>query len=483
MPIEPGEQTAPMPADRGIPAEDQAVIEAVDAGFPSAAAALGRLVRIPSVAFPGFPPEEVRRSADAVAGLFRETGLFETVEVQQARYDADGTTETGNPAVLAHRPAQPGRPPVLLYAHHDVQPTGADEAWSTPPFEPTLIGDRLHGRGASDDKAGVVTHLAAVTAAAEALGDDLGVGVALFIEGEEEAGSRSFDAFLEQHQDVLRADVIVVADSDNVSTTVPALTSSLRGNATATLEIATLDHASHSGMFGGAAPDAMMAAVRLLATLWDEDGAVAVAGLRTTEQQDGTPTGPSVADLVRDAALLPGVRPVGRGSVADRLWFGPAITITGIDAPDVRNASNTLLPSVRVRLSMRVAPGQDAGEAYAALRAHLEAQAPFGARLRITDVDLGQPFLVDQGGWAAEEARRALADGWGAEPQLTGIGGSIPFISTLTALFPDAQILITGVEDPDTRAHSPNESQHLGVLKKAIAAEALLLARLSRRTV
>ena len=275
--------------------------------------------------------------------------------------------------------------------------------------------------------------------------------------------------------------MIVVADSDNVSTTVPALTSSLRGNVTAVLEIATLDHASHSGMFGGAAPDAVLAAIRLLNTLWDEDGAVAVPGLESAEPPVDGPIGPSDAQLVADAALLPGVRSIGRGTVAQRLWYGPSITVTGIDVTDVVNASNTLLPSVRVRVSCRVAPGQDAGVAFAALERHLRAHTPFGARLTVSDVDLGQPFLVDQSGWAAQAARAALADGWGAEPELTGIGGSIPFISTLTERFPDAQILITGVEDPDTRAHSPNESQDLGVLRKAITAEALLLARLSRR--
>jgi cysteinylglycine-S-conjugate dipeptidase len=464
------------------PAE-RPVLDAVTAGFPAAVAALGRLVRIPSVAFPGFPRERLAESAEAVAALLRGTGVFEVVDVRTADYATEDGTATGSPAVVARRAAAPGRPTVLLYAHHDVQPAGRDELWDTPPFEPTLVGERLHGRGVSDDKAGVVTHVAAITAAAAALGDDLGVGIAVFIEGEEEAGSRSFDAFLAENQDLLAADVIVVADSDNVSTTVPALTSSLRGNATATLTVATLDHASHSGMFGGAVPDAVLATIRLLDSLWDEDGAVAIAGMRTAEPPADAPAGPTEEALVADAALLPGVRPIGRGSVADRLWYGPSITVTGIDITDVVNASNTLLPSVRVRLSCRVAPGQDAAEAYAAVEQHLRAHAPFGAHLSIEDVDLGQPFLVDQTGWAAAEARAALADGWGAEPQLTGVGGSIPFISTLTERFPDAQILITGVEDPDTRAHSPNESQDLGVLRRAITAEALLLARLSSRAV
>ncbi|MGT2427256.1 M20/M25/M40 family metallo-hydrolase [Amnibacterium kyonggiense] len=460
---------------------ERPVLDAVEAGFPGAVGALGRLVRIPSVAFPGFPEGPLVASAEAVAELLRGTGAFELVEVRRADYETDAGTATGSPAVVARRPAAPGRPTVLLYAHHDVQPAGRDELWRSPAFEPTLQGDRLFGRGASDDKAGVITHVAAVTAALAALGDDLGVGIALFVEGEEEAGSRSFDAFLAENHDVLDADVIVVADSDNVSTTVPALTSSLRGNVTATLEVATLDHASHSGMFGGAAPDAVLATIRLLDSLWDADGAVAVDGLRSAEPPAGGPAGPTEEQLIADAALLPGVRTIGRGSIADRLWYGPSVTVTGIDVTDVVNASNTLLPSVRARISCRVAPGQSAAEAFSALERHLRGHVAFGSRLTIADVDLGDPFLVDQSGWAAEAARGALADGWGAEPELTGIGGSIPFVSTLTERFPAAQILITGVEDPDTRAHSPNESQDLGVLRKAITAEALLLARLSQR--
>lgn len=462
--------------------EDQAVLDAVEEGFPAAVAALGRLVRVPSVAFAGFPDEPVRTSAEAVAGLLRDTGVFDTVEVAVAAYPGDdGAQVDGRPAVLARRAPRPGRPTVLLYAHHDVQPPGPEDGWDTPPFEPTLVGERLYGRGASDDKAGVVTHVAAVAAAAAALGDGFEAGVAVFIEGEEEAGSRSFAAFLERYHEVLGAEVIVVADSGNPSTDVPGLTTSLRGNVTVTLEVATLGHASHSGMYGGAVPDAMLATIRLLDSLWDRDGAVAVEGLRSATPPDGAPAGQTAAELHEEAALLPGARPIGRGSVADRLWYGPSITVTGIDAPDVRNASNTLAPSIRARISLRVAPGQDAAEAFDALREHLHRHLPFGASLTIDDVDLGQPFLVDQGGWAAAEARTALADGWGAEPQLIGVGGSIPFVSDLVARFPEAQILITGVEDPDTRAHSPNESQHLGVLRRAIASEALLLARLSRR--
>ena len=449
----------------------------VEEGLPSAVADLSRLVRIPSVSWSAYDPAHVRASADAVAALLAGTGVFESVEIKQAPLDAGGL---GQPAVLATRRARNGRPTVLLYAHHDVQPQGDAANWDTPPFEPTVRGDRLYGRGTADDKAGVMTHVASVRALTELLGTDFDLGLAVFIEGEEEFGSRSFANFLQENKEALAADVIVVADSDNVSVDVPALTVSLRGNVTFRLTVSTLEHASHSGMYGGAAPDAMLALAKLLATLHDDDGSVAVEGFRSREDADEPPH-MSEEQLRADAALLPGVTPIGTGPILSRLWSKPTITVTGIDAPSVADASNTLLPSVAVRISARVAPGQPATEAFAAIERHLLANAPFGARIAIDDVDTGDSFLVDTAGWAASEAKRALTDAWGAEAVETGIGGSIPFIADLVREFPEAQILVTGVEDPDTRAHSPNESLHLGVFKRAILSEALLLLRLDGR--
>ncbi|ROP77558.1 acetylornithine deacetylase/succinyl-diaminopimelate desuccinylase-like protein [Frigoribacterium sp. PhB107] len=451
--------------------------EAVQGGFPAAVADLGGLVRIPSVSWDAFDPAHVAASAEAVAELVRGTGLFETVQVSRAPIGDTGTL--GQPAVLARRPARDGKPTVLLYAHHDVQPQGDDADWDSPPFEPTVKGDRLYGRGASDDKAGVMTHVAALRAVREVLGDDLGVGVAVFIEGEEEFGSRSFADFLRQHRDDLAADVIVVADSGNWSTTVPAITVGLRGNVTFRLTVRTLAHASHSGMVGGAVPDAMLAMVKLLATLHDDAGSVAVAGLHSREAEHPEQ---SEQQLREEAGLLEGVTPIGTGPLLSRVWSQPSITVTGIDAPSVANASNTLSPEVSVRISARIAPGQAASEAYAAIEAHLREHAPFGAHVEIDDVDQGDPFLVDTSGWALAEATAAMTEAWGEAPLQIGIGGSIPFIADLVRTFPEAQILVTGVEDPDTRAHSPNESQHLGVLHRAVLSEAVLIARLDARS-
>ncbi|WP_411721800.1 dipeptidase [Mycetocola sp.] len=458
------------------PATDGAIREAVATGLPSTIADLARLVRIPSVSWAAFDPTHVRRSAEAVAALAEGTGVFDSVQILQA--PIGNSTELGQPAVLATRRARNGRPTVMLYAHHDVQPPGKDEDWESKPFEPTVRGDRIYGRGAADDKAGVMAHIASVRALTETLGDDLDLGLALFIEGEEEFGSRSFANFLSQNRDALTADAIIVADSNNWDEKTPALTIALRGNVTFRLKIRTLAHASHSGMFGGAVPDAMLAGIRLLATLWDDAGSVAVDGL--TRHEGETPEY-SEEQLRAEAGLLPETQAIGTGSILSRIWSQPSITVTGIDAPTVANASNTLSPSVSVKISARVAPGQSARDAADAIERHLRAHAPFGAAIEIDDVDLGDPFLVDTSGYAVGEAKRAMADAWGVEPVELGIGGSIPFIADLVREFPDAEILVTGVEDPHSRAHSPNESLHLGVFHRSILAEALLLGRLNAK--
>lgn len=464
----------PAPSNPELTDADRAVLAAVDAGFDRALDDLKALVRIPSVAWDSYDPAQVQASAEAVAALAEGTGVFERVSIERA--PIGDTDELGQPAVLAVRSAKGGKPTILLYAHHDVQPWGDEALWRTPPFEPTEIDGRLYGRGASDDKAGVITHIAAIRALAETV--DPEIGLALFIEGEEEHGSRSFSRFLALHADVLRADLIVVADSDNWSVDTPSLTVALRGNAAFNVTVTTLEHASHSGMFGGAVPDAMLAFSKLAASFWGEDGSVAVEGLTAADLDVPEQSEQHVRD---EAGLLEGVELIGTGPVLSRLWAKPAITITGIDAPSVPDASNTILPTVRFRVSARIAPGQTAADAFGALQRHIEANTPFGAHIAYDNVDLGDPFLVDASGWGATETKRAMTDAWGAEPVEAGIGGSIPFIADLVRQFPEAQILVTGVEDPGTMAHSPNESQHLGVLRKAIAAEALLLSRAGDR--
>jgi len=433
--------------------------------LPSVRGDLEDLVRIESVwADPERRPE-VHRSARAVADLLSQAG-FGDVRI---------VSEGGAPAVIARHPAPPGAPTVLLYAHHDVQPEGDRGQWSSPPFEPTERDGRLYGRGSADDKAGIATHLAAF----RAHGGRPPVGVTVFVEGEEESGSPSLGALLGAHRDALAADVIVIADSDNWSTEIPSLTVSLRGLVDCVVEVATLDHGLHSGLWGGVVPDALSVLVRLLAGLHDDDGNVAVQGLHQTDVASlNYPEYP--AERVRaDSGLLDGVCEIGSGSVPQRMWAKPAITVIGIDTTPVAAASNTLIPRARAKISMRVAPGGDAAAHLDALTAHLRRHAPWGAHVSVTPGDVGQPYSIEPSGSVYDAARAAFRRAWGADPIDMGMGGSIPFIAEFAAAFPQAKILVTGVEDPGTQAHSINESLHLGVLERAAIAEALLLESLA----
>lgn len=452
----------------------QRVQNILDRDFDSYLEDLSALVRIPSVSWSAFDPLHVERSAQAVAALATDLEFFDSVNIVRAPKD-DGTG-LGQPAVLARKEPRNGAKTVLLYAHHDVQPPGDDALWETSVFEPVIRGDRMFGRGAADDKAGVVSHLASIKILQELGATDL--GVVLFIEGEEEFGSPSFSNFLRDNKETLASDVIIVADSGNWSTTVPALTVSLRGNVTMTVRVRTLDHAVHSGMFGGPVPDAFMVASRIMTSFYASDGTVCVSGLTGSDEK--TPEYPET-QLREESGLLPSVDAIGSNSYLSRIWTQPSITITGIDAPTIENASNTLLPEVAFKISVRVAPGQKAQEAADAVIAHIDSVCPFGVIPIIEDVTIGEGFLVNTAGDAVAGMKKAMSDAWGETPVDMGVGGSIPFISEFVSEFSAAEILVTGVEDPDSRAHSPNESLHLGVFRKAIAAQAIFLSALSNK--
>src|SRR3954468_12058633 len=443
-----------------------AIRAAVRDVMPSVRADLEALVRIPSVSADPARADDVRRSAEATANLFRAEG-FDDVQILHA----DG----GSPAVVARKPAPAGAPTVLLYAHHDVQPIGDPADWDSEPFEPTERGDRLYGRGAADDKAGIAAHLAAI----RAHGEDLPVGITVLVEGEEEVGSPTLEAFLSQYQDLLAADVIVIADSGNWDIGEPALTTSLRGLVDCLVEVRTLDHGVHSGMWGGVVPDAVSTLVRLLATLHDDDGNVAVDGLHAGPAADVD----YPLDRIRaESGLSDGVELIGSGSVVERLWTKPAITTIGFDATRTADASNTLIPSVKAKISVRLAPGDSSARAMERLKEHLEEHAPWGAQVTFTPGEYGEPTRIDATGPAYDAARAAFRDAWdGVEPVDMGVGGSIPFIAAFAEAFPQAAVLVTGVEDPDTRAHGANEGLHLAEFQRVCLAEALLLHHLTAR--
>jgi cysteinylglycine-S-conjugate dipeptidase len=433
--------------------------------LPATHADLEALIQIPSVSADPAAAADVRRCAELTA-TFLEAAGAPRVEL------LDGIAG-GQPAVLARWPAPPGRPTVLLYAHHDVQPTGEEAAWTTPPFQPVQRDGRLYGRGSADDKAGIAAHLAAL----RAHGGRPPVGVTVFVEGEEEIGSPTLGALLERDRDKLAADVIVLADSANFEAGTPALTTTLRGLVDCVVEVRALQHGIHSGVYGGAAPDALTALCRVLASLHDQRGNVAIEGLATAKAPD--------LDYPEDrfraeAGLLDGVQLIGDGSLAERLWARPAASVLAIDTTRVADASNTLIPSARAKVSVRLAPGDDARQAMGALARHLRTHAPWGVQVEVAERDAGQPYAIQARGPAFEAARAAFRQAYGREAVDIGVGGSIPFVAEFARAFPEAAILVTSAgAGPDCRAHGPDENLDLADFQRACLAEALLLAKLA----
>jgi acetylornithine deacetylase/succinyl-diaminopimelate desuccinylase-like protein len=439
--------------------------EAVDADLPRLRATLEDLVRIPSVSAPGYDRANVRQAADHIVGLLEESG-FENVRLLEP--------EDGNPAVFGEIPGPDGAPTVLLYAHYDVQPPGPIGEWETGPFEPHEKEGRLYGRGASDDKAGIVMHLGAVAAH----GGDLPIGVQVFFEGEEESGSISLEGLLEKHSHLLKPDVIVIGDGGNWAVGVPALLTSLRGLAAVSFELRTLKSAVHSGQYGGVYPDALTALSRLLASLHDDNGDVAIDGLVATSSA-GLDVPPELAREIIGA--VEGVEEIGSGSIPSRLWTRTSVSVLAIDAPPISEAINQLVPSAKAKVSMRIAPGQDAGDALDKLKAHLRANAPWGSSIEFLHEETGDASVLDTDHRVVKLWENAFREAFGTEPVHMGAGGSIPFIATFAALFPDAPILVTGCGDPTSAIHAPNESQDLGDVARSTLAEAIAFSMLADR--
>ncbi len=377
-----------------------------------------------------------------------------------------------HPAVYGTVRGPAGSPRLLLYAHHDVQPPGPADLWDSPPFEPTERDGRLFGRGTADDKAGIAVHAAAVQAWAGRPPLD----VAVFIEGEEETGSTHLPEFLSAYKHLLQADAIVIADCSNWAIGQPTLITSLRGIADCAVEVRTLDHAVHSGKYGGPVPDAITVLCRLIATLHDAAGNVAVKGLHT-----GAPPAVSMDEsrLRQVVGLRPDVQFLGEGALSGRIWAHPAVAVLGIDAPPVAAAAHKIVPWARAGISVRLAPGDDAERAFLALEEHLRRHAPWNAEVNVTRDHQSEPYHIDASGPAFDAFRRACADTWGCAPVEAGSGGSLPLVAALAEAYPDMALLLTGVDDPDSKAHSENESVHLGELQQCCVNEALLLGYLA----
>ncbi|SEL43684.1 dipeptidase [Streptacidiphilus jiangxiensis] len=433
----------------------------VTALMPRAKADLAELVSMPSVADARqYPPEHCRRTAEWVAAAFTEVGL-EGVHLAE--------TPDGSHAVLGHRPAPPGAPTVLLYSHYDVQPPLDDAAWHSPPFELTERDGRWYGRGAADCKGNIVMHLTAL----RALGADLPVGLKLVVEGSEEQGTGGLEAYVPDHVDELRADALLVCDTGNAAVGVPTATTVLRGLANVVVTVSTLAGDVHSGMFGGPAPDALAALIRMLDSLRDADGATRVNGLDATGTWSGV--GYDEQQFRADAGVLDGVGLMGADTVADRLWARPAVTVLGIDCPPVVGSAAAVPAKARARVSLRVPPGADPDSAAAALTAHLEAAAPWGARVEVERESSGSPFLAATDGPAYAALDRAMREAYGRPISFLGQGGSIPLCNVLAEAIPAAELILMGVEEPRCMIHAPNESVDPTEIERMALVEALFL--------
>ena len=434
---------------------------AVSGLMPGLRADLEALVRLPSVAFEGFPEGPVLQAAEAVAELFRRAGLPEVRLV-----DIAGAP----PAVYAARPAAPGAPTALLYAHYDVQPAGDEAAWTSLPFEPTERAGRLYGRGAADDKSGIVMHTGALTV----LGAERPVGIKVLIEGSEEVGGTGIEDFVRDESELLAADVIVIADGGNVGLGVPTLTTSLRGMAALDVEVETLEGAVHSGMFGGPAPDALIALMRMVATLHDEAGDVTVEGLATVAY-DGDEYDPQV--FRADAGVLPGVDLIGCGSVAERLCCRPSITVIGLDAPPVEGARNALVPRARARVSVRLAPGQDPWKPSrrSPVTSRKSRRGTSGSPSRRAPRAKASSRRPAAPRYAA--AGDALAAAFRATSRTTGKAAPSRWWPPSTRPSPEAEIVLWGANEPQCRIHGVDESVDLVELERCVLAETLFLGR------
>lgn len=443
----------------------------VQADWDSIIDVIHQRVALKAISAQGIASDHMKRSAQYVAQLLREVGV--DTQVVQAT-TADG--EPGAWEVIGSRVVDPQAPTVLLYAHHDVQPVPDASEWNTDPFVATQIDDRLYGRGASDDAGGIAIHYGAL----KALGDDLGVNIKVFIEGEEEMGSPSFIPFIQAHRDEFAADVIIVADSGNWAPDVPSLTTSLRGNATCDVHVKVLNHPVHSGQYGGPILDANTLASMLIASMYDEHGELAIPGLASGEPIGGLQQDIDEVDMRADSGVVDSYRLAGTGSLASRLWTKPSATIIGFDAQSVEGSFNVISPETTFRISLRVAPTQEPHAAMQAMQVFLESHAPFGAQVVVTPLEEGMGWALDPNSTVTQDAEQALREAFGVDPVNKGEGGSIPFIPQLQRIFPEAQVLVTGPEDPQSNAHSPNESVSVSGLRNDVIAEALLLDKLDR---
>jgi acetylornithine deacetylase/succinyl-diaminopimelate desuccinylase-like protein len=432
--------------------------------MPRAREELAELVSLRSVADPRqFPPEECERAAQWVLDRFKDLG-FTDAHLEE--------TADGSQAVVGSRPcSRPDAPTVLLYAHYDVQPPLDEATWDTAPFELTEVNGRWYGRGTADCKGNILMHLTAL----RALGEDVPVNLKLVVEGSEEQGTGGLEAFVPEHAALLRADAILVCDTGNAAVGRPAVTASLRGMVNVVVTVEALESEMHSGMFGGAAPDALAALVAMLASLRDSHGNTTIKGLDNSQTWSGEPYPPN--QFRSDSTAVPGVALLGDGSVSDMLWARPALTILGIDCPPVVGSASAIVPRAAARLNLRIPPGVTPEESRTALVDHLHSVAPWGVRVAVETEATGAPFKAEVDGPAYRAIAEAMQEAYGLPMSILGQGGSIPLCNVFADTYPDAELILMGVEEPLTLIHAPNESVDPNEIAAMALTEALFLQR------
>jgi cysteinylglycine-S-conjugate dipeptidase len=436
--------------------------------MPTAIKTLKQLVAIPSIAMRDYPRERVLEAARFVETQLQAVGFQ---QVHQLEFPS------GYPAIYGEIEGPKDAPTILLYAHYDVQPPGQEEKWNSPPFEPTERDGRLYGRGTADDKSGIIAHLATI----QAFEGQPPVSVKIVIEGDEEFDG-SLIPYIPQHPDLFRADVAVICDHGSIALGEPTFTTTLRGYAELTVEIRTLTDQVHNGVFGGPTPDALVALCRMISTLHDHNGNIAIRGLESPNQQREIYTPVEIPEKAfrKAANVLPGVDLTGNASLSEQLWRGYAVNVTGLDAPATSSAPNALIDVARACITLRVPPGQSAERALELLIQHLESVTPWHARITISDTNTGEGFIA-KAGPAHVAARQALREAYGKDAQTIGDGAAIPLANVLSRQFPGMEVLIWGAEDLGACIHGPNERVDLKELERIILTQTCFLQRLAQK--